>query len=63
MFRNVSITEILIAINFVLFLISSIFSGIYANFGLIPIKFFDGEIWRLITSMFLHGGIFHIIMN
>lgn len=62
MFRN-QITETLIATNFIVFLLSIIFPSIFINFVLIPAKVLNGEIWRLITSMFLHGGIGHIIMN
>lgn len=26
-------------------------------------RIFEGEVWRLFTSIFLHGGVFHIIFN
>src|SRR5262249_52818307 len=32
-----------------------------ANFG--PSVAFDGQGWRLLTSMFLHIGLFHLVIN
>ena len=29
----------------------------------VPAAYMDGQWWRLITAGFLHGGIFHILMN
>jgi len=31
--------------------------------GSVPAPYMDGQWWRLITAGFLHGGIFHILMN
>lgn len=58
----VRVYEALIAVNFVIFVIGEIFN-LNASFGLIPSDVLHGEIWRLFTSMFLHGGLTHIIMN
>ena len=33
------------------------------QFGLIPALVEDGEIWRLFTYQFLHGGTFHLLLN
>src|SRR5512138_2482052 len=33
-------------------------------FGLVPLKVFPGlQVWRIVTYMFLHGGISHILFN
>lgn len=32
-------------------------------FGLTPADFWRGHIWQVITYMFLHGGIFHLLFN
>ncbi|HRP69297.1 MAG TPA: rhomboid family intramembrane serine protease, partial [Turneriella sp.] len=32
-----------------------------ANFA--PLTIFHGEVWRLFTSMFLHGGWIHLLVN
>lgn len=60
---NISMTEKIIAINFFIFLISLLFQSLILNFGLIPEKVLNGEVWRLVTSMFLHENILHILMN
>lgn len=34
-----------------------------ATFGLFPQKLAAGEVWLLITYMFVHGGFFHLVLN
>ncbi|NCS91752.1 MAG: rhomboid family intramembrane serine protease [Candidatus Altiarchaeum hamiconexum] len=58
----VKVYEALIAANVVLFVLGAIIN-FNAAFALIPAAVLQGEIWRLFTSMFLHGGFGHIIMN
>ena len=29
----------------------------------VPIYVYQGQVYRLVTAMFLHGGIIHILMN
>ncbi|MFW6029720.1 MAG: rhomboid family intramembrane serine protease [Halanaerobiales bacterium] len=76
-FRNISITFWLIGINiamFIIFLIVGYFSeplfGIsnkifFDNFiALKPINILQGKaLWTFITSMFMHGGIGHLLIN
>jgi membrane associated rhomboid family serine protease len=66
---HLSATIILIAITVLIFLVQIIVDyatkGFFTRtFGLMPSDIFHGEnIWSIITSMFLHGGIWHLIMN
>ena len=58
------ITYILIGINILIFLLSifnsSFIINVFANYYL---NIQNGEIWRLITSTFVHVDIFHISFN
>ncbi|PKP60568.1 MAG: hypothetical protein CVT88_02690 [Candidatus Altiarchaeales archaeon HGW-Altiarchaeales-1] len=58
----VKVYEALLAANAVIFALGMLIN-FDAAFGLIPAAVLQGEIWRLFTSMFLHGGFYHIIMN
>lgn len=64
--RLYPIVSIIIAINILVFVLMSLpgigdqilFAGMSVN-GLIA----QGEWWRVITSMFLHGGFMHVLFN
>lgn len=56
------VTYTLIAINIIIFLLSSVFNIIEA-FGVNRYAVLHGEYYRLITGMFLHAGILHITFN
>lgn len=70
-FRKYSITTWLIIINVLVFII--IFSlisilgksseKIFSLIALQPNAFFSGQIWQLLTSMFMHGGFTHLFVN
>jgi len=68
--KKIVVTNILIAINIIAFFASYILSDF--NFsaynllrmgGLYSPLVKNGEIWRLITSGFLHGGLLHLLFN
>jgi len=66
-FFNLSVTGKLILINVAIFIIFfPIFlfrEDIIQYIALRPDLFFSGYVWTLLTSMFMHGSIFHILVN
>ncbi len=54
----------LIAVNVAVYIIQ-VLTGEWCarEFGLIPALVQRGEIWRLFTYQFLHGGSFHLLLN
>jgi len=54
----------LIIINSVVFLLNFLFGrDLFLIFGLVPGLFWRGFIWQPVTYMFLHGGLFHLLIN
>jgi rhomboid protease GluP len=72
-FRQYSLTYTLIALNVVLYLFSAFLSGSIASMDMQvlvdmgalygPLTVLKGEWWRLLSAMFLHGGMTHLLMN
>jgi len=75
-FGSMSLTNIIIYINVAVFIIVSLLigfgiggnveggdAGIFRYVALNPELFLGGFIWTLITSMFMHGGLFHLFVN
>lgn len=67
-FSNLSITKWLILINVVFFVLASLTilsSEAYISYiALQPNNFLSGKfLWTILTSMFMHGGIFHLLIN
>ena len=70
--NNIYITYSLIALNILLYIISAIKCGnfmdidsmtLYSMGGKFAYNIYHGEVWRLISAMFLHGDIMHIFCN
>ena len=60
---SVSAVWVLIGVNLLLFIFTLIWRNeMILRFGLIP-AFVIREPWTLLTSMFIHAGIWHIIVN
>ena len=66
---GVSAVKMLIVINVIAFILQFLFPGTRAepglteNFALVSPAVREGQFYRLLTSMFLHGGLFHILFN
>lgn len=69
--KSFFITPILIDLNILVFIILSLFgvNPFYprtedlVKFGALTSQISDGEYWRIISSMFMHGGIMHLFQN
>ena len=63
--KKIIITYILIAINVLIYLLTVFKNQNYFiyMFGNMPDLIRKGEYYRLITSMFMHGGVMHLICN
>ena len=57
------VTYILIVLNVMIFLLSQIYPKLVGMFGNNYMFIQSKQIYRLITSMFLHGGIMHLLFN
>lgn len=57
------VTYTLIGINVLMFVLQTVAPGVERDLALWPPAVADGEIYRLLTSAFLHFGIAHILFN
>ncbi len=72
-FKAYPLTYGIIVVNVIAYIFSALFSGniidmdmeTLVNMGALwgPLVVLKGEWWRLLTAMFLHGGMTHILMN
>jgi membrane associated rhomboid family serine protease len=60
-----TVTFVLIAVNVLMYFGQSASPGnsVYRDFVLYGPFVADGEWWRLLTAGFLHGGLFHLLLN
>lgn len=56
------VTKVLVGIIAVVFLVTRA-GGFIAQFGLVPAAVGAGEVWRLVTSAFLHANLMHVAFN
>lgn len=61
--RILSITNLIIVANIIMFVIQNSMKNGILYFGLNPF-FFEYQLYhQLLSTMFVHGGVFHILMN
>ncbi|WP_228760023.1 rhomboid family intramembrane serine protease [Pseudactinotalea sp. HY158] len=60
--RHPVVTQVIIGINVALFLLGYVVPGLTWNLMFAPVVG-ETEPWRIVTSGFLHAGIFHIAFN
>lgn len=61
--KKIVVNNIIIAINVIMFILEFIYPRVIDLFILDPALVKSGQIYRLITSLFLHGGIIHFLCN
>ena len=60
---GISLCVVLIVLNILFYIIQSRSQGFTASWMLRASDIQSGEIWKLLTFQFLHGGFFHLLIN
>ena len=56
--------KVLIGVNVALFLATTLMPSLQIQLGLVPMWVLrDKRVWQLVTYMFVHAGLFHILFN
>ena len=61
--RGVSLCLKLIIINVVCFILQHSIRGFDESLALFPSRLAQGRVWELLSYQFLHGGLFHLLIN
>jgi membrane associated rhomboid family serine protease len=61
--RATPVVRALIAVNVAVFVLSSARPSVVTRFSQFPLEIAAGQYERLLTSAFLHAGLFHILFN
>ena len=61
--RGVSLCLKLIIINVVCFILQHSIRGFDESLALFPSRLAQGHVWELLSYQFLHGGLFHLLIN
>ena len=70
--KSYPVTSIIIALNVLMFIVTAFISGNFMDIDTLTLVRFgakfnplikNGEVWRLITCGFLHGGLIHLLCN
>ncbi|MBI3400529.1 MAG: rhomboid family intramembrane serine protease [Acidobacteria bacterium] len=59
-----TVMKALIGANVAMFVLTTLFPALVVWLGLVPVQVVhEFRVWQLVTYMFLHGGLFHILFN